>query len=158
MSDFHDTGLPGVNNGNISVNVTYLGSDIEIFVESNPGDFSEDELIEAVEKKDKQLPISRLLGYFKIKDRSNKLITEFNDYLQIKVIYSPLAWELAKNNGDPRVGHLARDGHEWAANWEEFKNKDGDVIVEVNAPNLNKPYGDVTIKVKSLPDPLIGNC
>ncbi len=158
MRNFHNTDLPGVNNGNISVKVTYLGTDINIFVESNPGYFSEEELSLAVAKKDKRFPISNLLGYFKIKDGDGTLITKFKDYLKIQISYSPLAWELAKNNGHPRVGHLARSGDNWAEEWEEFKNKDGEVIVEVNPPNNNDPYGYVTIKVKSLPDPLIGNC
>jgi len=158
MRNFHDTDLPGVNNGNISVKVTYLGDDLDIFVESNPGDFSEEELSKAVNKKNKKFPVSHLLGYFKIKDGEGNLVTKFEDYLQIKITYSPLAWKLAKNNDHPRIGHIARSGDNWAEEWEEFKNKDGEVIVEFNPPSDKNPYGHVIIKVRSLPDPLIGDC
>jgi len=158
MRNFHDTDLPGVNNGNISVKVTYLGDDLDIFVESNPGDFSEQDLCQAVAKKNKKFPVSHLLGYFKIKDGEGNLVTKFQDYLKIQISYSPLAWELAKNNGHPRVGHIARSGDNWGEEWEEFKNKDDEVIVEVNPPSDKNPYGHVIIMVKSLPDPLIGDC
>ena len=158
MRNFHDTDLPGVNNGNISVKVTYLGDDLDIFVESNPGDFSEQDLCQAVAKKNKKFPVSHLLGYFKIKDGEGNLVTKFLDYLKIQISYSPLAWELAKNNGHPRVGHIARSGDNWGEEWEEFKNKDDEVIVEVIPPSDKNPYGHVIIMVKSLPDPLIGDC
>ena len=158
MRNFHDEDLPSVNNGTITVKVTYLGDDKEIFVESNPDDFSEEELKKAVALKDKKLGISRLLGYFKIKDGEGNLLTEFKDFLEIKISYSPLAWELARDNGSPRVAHLAREDDVWADNWEEFSSRGEDVIVVSIPPTKEDPYGYVSIKVKSLPDPLIGDC
>lgn len=158
MRNFYGVNLPDVNNGTISIEVTYLGNDLVIFVESNPGDFSEQELCQAVARKDKKFPVSHLLGYFKIRDEEGNLVTKFNDYLQIKITYSPLAWKLAKNNDHPRVGQLARYGNNWAEEWEEFKNGVNNVIVDVVQPPDDDSFGYVTIRVKSLPDPLIGDC
>ena len=157
MRNYHDTDLPAIYNGSISVIVTYLGSGLNIFVESNPGDFSESELCKAVARKDKKLPVARLLGYFKITDGENNPITDFPDGLQIKISYSPLAWKLA-NNGNPRVGHLSRNNNQWAEEWEEFRDREKDVIVECTSPPDDDSYGYVTITVTSLPDPLIGDC
>jgi hypothetical protein len=115
----------------------------------------------------------RTIAYFKIKD-GNEIINEFDPKLEIHVKYTPRAWESAANSpfgakikesegkeevlDEPRptLHYRARFGDEWSDDWINFEDDDT-TTVQAILPGDVDDFGYLTLYVKCLPDPAVGD-
>ncbi len=105
--------------------------------------------------------VTSLLAYFRVTNPQGDVnIFDFNPPLEIKIKYSPEAWDQAVENNEkprldyPRVAYLSKK-EDWAGEWVEFDVSQNDVTY----PGTNgNPYGYLEFEIDKLPDPLIGGC
>ena len=157
--NFLNNVLPPHNNGTINVKVIYLGGAQGISVESVIDTQSVGALQDALLRTHPRFRISKLLGYFKLKE-GKKTLREADNYVEIEIKYSLVAWDLAKDKGEqyPKVAYLGRINNTWVDEWIEFDANHKDVDIEVVSNVPGSPYRYLKIRHKHLPDPLIGGC
>jgi len=96
---------------------------------------------------------------FKVKDKNGLEVTKFDQGIELSLLYSKEAYNRIIEAGylTPRAAFLVREDGAWSGAWEELG---GTVIKEFSSEDLLLGSYEriLVIKLKALPDPLIGGC
>lgn len=137
----------------ITIEACFPGGAGEYQIETIPFDPQQKD---TVLKKGSDFPVTKLLAYFKIKYQ-NEYVSKFDTPLELRITYSSNAWEdLPRGYAFPRLAYLVPVGEGWGNRWVEFNSAEFELVL----PDSSEAGGSriLYLRLKELPDPLIGGC